>query len=71
MDKQKIRYINCCIVEFGKKFKLAPRWAFNYLYQFKGIEFLNRFYEAEHLLSIDDAIDDLIVYCKRNGGSIG
>ncbi len=28
MNLQKIRYINCCIVEFGKKFSLASRWAF-------------------------------------------
>ncbi len=32
--------------------------------------FLDEFYEIEHLQSIDDAVDDLIVYCKRNGGTL-
>ncbi|MBP3755856.1 MAG: DUF3791 domain-containing protein, partial [Prevotella sp.] len=38
---------------------------------FMGMDFLYRFYEAEHTQSIDDAIDDLILICKRNGGALG
>ena len=35
-----------------------------------GIDFLTEHYEAEHLLSLDDAIQDLTQVCLNNGGGI-
>lgn len=67
----KIRYINMCIVEFGKKYGMAPHIAFNYLKAFGGLTFLDKCYDAEHLLSLEDAMSDLTVYCKRHGGTLG
>ena len=58
-DKYQIPYINACIR------------AFDYLYRFKGIDFLVEFYEIEHLQSIEDAVDDLVVCCSNNGGTLG
>ena len=49
---------------------LSVKNAFLYLYRFKGVDFLNDFYGVEHLQSIDDAVDDLIVICKKNGGQL-
>lgn len=66
----KIRYINMCIVEFGKKFGMTAQLSYQYLKKYKGIAFLDKCYEAEHLLSLNDALTDLKVYCKRNGGTI-
>ena len=66
----KIRYINMCIVEFGKKFGMTAQLSYRYLKKYKGISFLDKCYEAEHLLSLNDALTDLKVYCKRNGGTI-
>lgn len=68
MDK--IRYINLCIVEFGKRFNLSSRLAFNYLKAFSGLTFLDKHYEAEHLLPLEDTINDLVVYCQRHGGTL-
>ncbi|MCL2150635.1 MAG: DUF3791 domain-containing protein [Coriobacteriia bacterium] len=33
-----------------------------------GIDFLFEHYEAEHSLSLQDAVDDLIVLTQRSGG---
>ena len=41
-----------------------------YLIRFNGIDFLTEHYEAEHLLSLDDAIQDLTQVCLNNGGGI-
>lgn len=71
MNLQKIKYINCIIVEFGKKFKLAPRWAFQYLYTYKALDLLDKYYEVEHLLPLQDTLKSLTDYCKRQGGTIG
>lgn len=65
-----IRYIIACVHEFAKKHLLTPREAFNYLDRFKGLAFLTEHYEAEHLLSIEDAVDDLTLLCSKNGGGI-
>ena len=67
----KITYIVYCINSFGEKYGLNSRQAYAYLKRFKGIEFLDECYEAEHLLSINDAVNDLSMLCKRNGGALG
>lgn len=69
MDK--IRYINLCIVEFAKRFGMSAKIAFNYLHKYKGLDFLVKCYEAEHQLPLNDSIKDLVVICKRNGGTLG
>ena len=69
-SKYQIPYINACIRAFAKRFSLSALTAFEYLYNFKGIHFLVEFYEIEHLQSLDDAVDDLIVYCQNNGGTL-
>ncbi len=69
-DKYQIPYINACIRAFAKRFNLSVRSAFEYLDHFKGVQFLIDFYGIEHLQSIDDAVDDLIVCCQNNGGTL-
>lgn len=68
MTKFQIPYTNACIRAFGKRFCIPTGEAFRYLHKFGGVSFLVKFYEIEHLQSIEDAVDDLIVYCKNNGG---
>lgn len=67
----KIRYINLCIVEFGKKYGMPAAMAFNYLKRFKALEFIDKNYEAEHLLPLADTLKDMSTYCRRNGGTVG
>ena len=67
----KITYIVYCINSFGEKYGLYSRQAYAYLKRFKGIEFLDECYEADHLLSINDAVNDLSMLGKRNGGALG
>lgn len=68
--KYQIPYTNACIRAFGRRFSLSTKEAFRYLYQFKGIDFLIEFYDIEHLQSIEDAVDDLIIICQQNGGHL-
>ena len=68
MSKYQIPYTNACIRAFGNRFKMSAKDAFMYLSKFKGVQFLTDYYDVEHLLSIDDAVEDLIVCCKNNGG---
>ena len=38
---------------------------------FKGIDFLIDCYAAEHTLSIEDAVEDIMLLCQKNGGRVG
>ena len=69
-SKYQIPYKNACIRAFGRRFAMPAKEAFLHLEKYKGIDFLIEFYEIEHLQSIEDAVDDLILYCKKNGGHL-
>ena len=71
-DKEKtvINYIVICISEFAKQKLITTKEAYNYLKAYKGLEFLNECYEAEHTVGLNDAIEDLTEICKKNGGTI-
>ncbi len=73
MSKQEINIINyivICINEFAKQNKITSKEAYLYLRDFKGLEFLKENYEAEHTVSLDDAVDDLKQICIKNGGNM-
>ncbi len=69
-EKNIVEYIVVCINEFSDRYGLQMKDAYLYLRDYKGIEFLQNFYDAEHLLSFDDAVDDLTFICRRNGGKL-
>lgn len=49
MDKYQIPYTNACIRAFGKRFNISTKEAFQYLLQYKGMDFLVDFYEMDTL----------------------
>ncbi|WP_406038139.1 DUF3791 domain-containing protein [Succinimonas sp.] len=66
--KKKINYTVVCVNEFARKFHITAKEAFTYLYDHKGIEFIKEHYDIEHTLSLDDAVEDLTMVCRNNGG---
>lgn len=68
--RNRMTYFVYCINAFAEHYHLSPKQAFSYLHRFKGLDFLDECYEAEHLLSIRDAVNDLTIICKRNGGAL-
>lgn len=69
-ERNKINYAVVCVNEFAKRYNISNKEAFQYLYHFKGVDFIKECYDIEHTLSLDDAIDDLTIICKKNGGKI-
>lgn len=68
--KNKVEYIIAVISEFASAHSLTTPQAYRYLERFKGIDFVNRFYDVEHTLPFEDVIDDLTAYCHRKGGRL-
>ncbi|MDD2954092.1 MAG: DUF3791 domain-containing protein [Parabacteroides sp.] len=68
--KDKVEYIIAVISEFAAAHSLTTSQAYRYLERFKGIEFVDRFYNVEHTFSFEDVIEDLTAYCHRKGGAL-
>jgi len=65
-----LHYFVMCVSAFAQAKHLSQKDAYNYLEEYKGIDFLEECYEAEHCLSMDNAVDDLSTICKNNGGKV-
>ena len=70
VESGRVNWTVACVNEFAKRNAMSAKAAFQYLYVFGGIQFLKDHYDAEHLLSLDDAVDDLNQVCHNNGGTI-
>ena len=68
--RKKIDYSVVCVNEFAQRHSLNPRAAFLYLYNHKGIQFLDEHYDIEHTLSLEDTVEDLGLICAQNGGTL-
>lgn len=66
----KLEFIIAAVTESAARFSLNPQQAYRYLDRFKGIDFLDEFYNVEHTLSFDDVVDDLAILCRKNGGAL-
>jgi hypothetical protein len=66
--KKRINYTVACVNEFADRFGLGEKDAFVYLYDHEGIAFLKDNYDIEHTLSIEEAVEDLAIVCRKNGG---
>lgn len=66
----KIDYVNLCISEFARKYKLSMPVSYRYLQQYDGIGFLDRNYEAEHILPLQETLKNLRQVCQQNGGTL-
>lgn len=70
MSKYEIPFLTTVIQAFGQRFAMTRQAAFHYLHEHKGLAFLIEFYDVEHLQSIDETIDDLLIICQQNGRTL-
>lgn len=68
--ENKVAYIIAVINEFASMHSLNNAQAYRYLERFKGLDFVNRFYNVEHTFSFEDVVNDLTAYCHRKGGAL-
>jgi len=64
-----INYMVVCVNDYADRHGYAFADSFDYLRHNKGLEFLEECYDAEHTLSLDEALEDLESICKRNEGA--
>ena len=66
----KLDWIMIFIYEFGRKHGLTMKQAFNYLYRYQGMAFLNKHYDYVHTQSFKSMVEDITEYCHRKGGGL-
>ncbi|MBO7497510.1 MAG: DUF3791 domain-containing protein [Salinivirgaceae bacterium] len=66
----RINYIVALITEFAKAHGITTQQAYKYLQEYKGLDFVDEFYDVEHTLSFENTVEDLSAYCKRMGGTL-
>lgn len=69
-ERKQINYTVVCVNEFARRHNLKIKEAFEFLFQYKAIEFLKEHYDIEHTLSLDDTLDDMLTVCSKNGGML-
>jgi len=70
VNTEMVNWAVVCVNEFARCMDISPKIAFQYLYKYGGIEFLKEFYQAEHTLSLDNAVEDLGIVCRNRGGHL-
>jgi hypothetical protein len=63
-----LEYTIALVSDFAKKFNLTDVQAFRYIKAYNGIAFIEENYTIIHTLSFEDAIENLILFCRRKGG---
>lgn len=66
----RINYIVALITEFATAHHITTQQAYQYLQQYKGLDFVEKFYDVEHTFSFENTVEDLTLYCKRMGGNL-
>ena len=66
--RDKIEYTMLCVKKFAAATQMSAARACAYLYDFKGLDFLDECYEVESTLSPRIMVEDLREVCVRNGG---
>ena len=56
--------------EFGRRFGLTLKQAFNYLSRFGAIKFVDEHYDYCHTQSFQSMVSDMAEYCHRKGGAL-
>ena len=66
----KLEWTIIFVLEFGKRFGLTMKQAFNYLNRYQGIDFVDQHYDYVHTQSFSSMVDDIAEYCHRKGGAL-
>lgn len=69
-ERNRLEFTIALIAVYAASYRIKQKQAFNYLNRFKGMEFLQKYYDVLHTQSFEDAIEALNAVCRRNGGQL-
>lgn len=69
-NSDKLEWTLIFVSEFGHRFGLTLKQAFNYLSRYQAIDFIDRHYGYVHTQSFSSMVDDIGEFCRRKGGQL-
>lgn len=69
--EHQITYINMIIKTFAEEYNMTRRETYAYLKKYKGLDALIEFIDINICESELYVVEELVDYCKRNGGNVG
>lgn len=70
LDKNILAFLVALVAEFAARFGISQDKAYNYIREYKGLEFFFKHYNVLHTLSFADNVDDLVQVCANHGGTL-
>jgi len=70
LDKNILDFLVALVAEFAARFNITQDKAYNYIREYKGLEFYMAHYNINHTLSFEDNIEALIRVCANHGGTL-
>lgn len=68
--KEKTDYLIMLIAAFARRHNLTQAEAYRYMSRFKGFDLCDRHYGIMHTLPLDDNLESIALFCRKNGGSL-
>lgn len=69
-EKNTLEFLVALVAEFAAHLGISQDFAFNYIREYKGLEYYFKHYNILHTLSFEDNIDDLMQVCSNHGGKL-
>lgn len=63
-------YIIALVNEFAKRFNMSDLQAYQYIRTYQGISFIENNYGIIHTLDINEALNSIVLYCRKTGGAL-
>lgn len=68
--RNKAEFITMMIDALSKKKGFSRQQAYRYLRNLNGIDFIDKHYDIMHTLDFEEALASLLLFCRRQGGTV-
>lgn len=69
-EKNKLAFLVALVSEFAFRLNLSQDEAYNYMREYKGLDYYFKHYNILHTLSFEENVDDMIQVCANHGGRL-
>lgn len=69
-DKNMLEFLVALVTEFAARLDISQDVAYNYIREYRGLEYYFKHYNILHTLSFEENVEDLLQVCANYGGQL-
>lgn len=69
-EQNTLEFLVALVTEFATHLGISQDVAYNYIREYRGLEYYFKHYNILHTLSFEDNVEDLLQVCANNGGQL-